>query len=348
MSIKLFVGGEDITQLVASVSTSGAHAECARTLSAEILQPVGEINIPVVALTEGKPVVFDGDGQYFVGVLVSASRSTSASTVSITAKDMGTYIKRNKIVSKIKNATPDQAAATLCAAAGIPVGDLAKASGIISRNFINVTLYDAIMTAYTLGGEKDRNYRIIMDGTNLCVEVCGEDVVGAIRPKANSIDAAYSVDVSQIVTAVDIYNSDGKLIQTVSGDISGMGEVHSVVVMSSDKDDAVASANELLKSGKIKRKATVQCLGDPNFVTGAAVFVEDTHTGLYGKFYIESDTHTWKNGIYITKLSLEWENTMDAKKAGTEIAASKSKKKSKGSSGNTKDIVMVSPTGEVY
>ena len=53
---------------------------------------------------------------------------------------------------------------------------------------------------------------------------------------------------------------------------------------------------------------------------------------MYGKFYIASDVHTWKNGLYTNKLTLAWEATMDAKAAGEAISKG-GKKKSNAESG---------------
>ena len=40
-------------------------------------------------------------------------------------------------------------------------------------------------------------------------------------------------------------------------------------------------------------------------------------TGLYGKFYIESDTHTFEDGKEMMQLTLAFSNMMDEKEGGT-------------------------------
>jgi hypothetical protein len=52
-------------------------------------------------------------------------------------------------------------------------------------------------------------------------------------------------------------------------------------------------------------------------MTGGTVVVREPYTGLYGLFYIDSDVHTWKNGLYLNKLVVNFKNIMDEKDAGT-------------------------------
>lgn len=44
--------------------------------------------------------------------------------------------------------------------------------------------------------------------------------------------------------------------------------------------------------------------------------LQEPVTGLYGLCWIDSDTHTWKGGVYTTKLVLNFRNLMDEAEAG--------------------------------
>ena len=48
-------------------------------------------------------------------------------------------------------------------------------------------------------------------------------------------------------------------------------------------------------------------------VSGYSIIVQETDTGLYGQFYIESDTHTFSCGKAQMDLTLAFENLMDEK-----------------------------------
>lgn len=60
-------------------------------------------------------------------------------------------------------------------------------------------------------------------------------------------------------------------------------------------------------------------------VSGYSIIVQDEVSGLYGQFYIESDTHTFTNGKAQMDLTLAFENLMDEE----EIEKDTNNKKSK-------------------
>ena len=82
-------------------------------------------------------------------------------------------------------------------------------------------------------------------------------------------------------------------------------------------------------------------IGNAACIAGAAVMIRESFTGLWGKFYIECDTHNWKSGTYTNALTLAWENTMDAKAAGAELKR-KGKPRPKGTA------QFVDPEGKPY
>ena len=53
--MKLYIRGRDVTGLASAVTTSGALAECARTLTAEIVQSPEGRGVPSVDLSEASP-----------------------------------------------------------------------------------------------------------------------------------------------------------------------------------------------------------------------------------------------------------------------------------------------------
>lgn len=61
-------------------------------------------------------------------------------------------------------------------------------------------------------------------------------------------------------------------------------------------------------------EASASVSGVPNdfrAVAGYSVIIQETDTGLYGQFYIESDTHTFSCGKAQMDLVLAFENLMD-------------------------------------
>lgn len=151
----------------------------------------------------------------------------------------------------------------------------------------------------------------------------GAYIAAVIRGGENLMDASYSESGENITNQVAIYDTSGKLKQTVTGDTT-MGVMREIIIESSSRAESIAAANEMIRKNALKRNATVTNVGNAECISGNAVFVYEPFTGLYGKFYIASDVHTWRNGLYTNKLTLSWEATMDAKAAGEAISKKQS------------------------
>jgi len=323
----LTINGADVTALVASVSTSGSSKECARTLKAEIVQSPIDQNIPVVSVSVGDAVTFAEDGQNFVGTVRQVQRSTASDTVTVTAKDFGVYVVNNQISAKVKNATPAEAAAVLAGQYGVPVGRLEDVPFTFSRKWVGVSLYDAMMTGYALAAaENGLVYRMWFDGTSVNIGQHGADVAALLSEDENIMQAVYSEDIQNMISQVDIVDNDGNITQTVTGDTSyGITRQQ---IQDSKGEDAIAKAQEILQSKGLVRKGTIKNLGNSACTSGRAIIVHESFTGIFGLFYIVSDQHSWKNGIYTNSLTLSWEDTMDAKAAGEALSNSSGGKSS--------------------
>ena len=83
-------------------------------------------------------------------------------------------------------------------------------------------------------------------------------------------------------------------------------------------EDPGSHAKQVLKENGLKTIITVNVLGDLRLITGNTVVVEEPVTGIQGLFWIISDSHTWRKGIYQTKLTLSLEGLMDKQTAGSE------------------------------
>lgn len=185
---------------------------------------------------------------------------------------------------------------------------------------MNVTLYEAIMTGYALAAAQNGNaYMLRVDGNAVSVIEKGAYIAAVIRGGENLMDASYSESGENITNQVAIYDASGKLKQTVTGDTT-MGVMREIIIESSSRAESIAAANEMIRKNALKRNATVTNVGNAECISGNAVFVYEPFTGLYGKFYVASDVHTWKNGLYTNKLTLAWKATMDAKAAGEAIS----------------------------
>lgn len=314
-------GTADLTKIVQSLNWSGDIGQIARQISAVIAAPASGLRLPGFALGDTVTLTLEGE-QVFTGTLVRRSRASLGNTMELTALDGGWRLVQNQGFYKFKNVKAHQAAETVCRDFGIPVSKLDASGSAHSRKFPGASLDQILATMYTLAGE-DSGKRFLprFDGQGK-LEVVEKPQTASvlIAPAANSMGIDVKEDISKLVTTVAIYSDDGKLIRTVSGQAAqDFGVSLQQVLVQRDGSDAKREAEALLEDKGLQQTVTVDCLGDPRLLTGNAVILKENATGAAGLFWIDGDTHTWKNGQYFCNLKLNFRNLMNETSGGSEL-----------------------------
>jgi len=328
----------DVSGLAPTITWSGDYQQCARSLEFGLLSSPTDKDIPVVKCSLGDAVSFEQDStELFEGWIFSREKSTDGSTIDLGCFDRGFYLNKNEAFYKFTNSTPEAITRRVAADFGIPVGDIAQTGIKITRNFPGVSLYNIIETAYTLASQENgKKYHILFKGAKLCViEKKVTDNTLIIEGGSNLMDATMSESIEDMVNQVTIYDNSGKHIKTVTNaEAVKLYGVMQNYLEQSDSEDTAAKAQKLLKDNGVKQKITVDNLGNTANITGGTVVVHEPYTGVYGLFYINSDSHEWKNGLYLNKLTLDFKNIMDEQDAGELPNKDGSKTSSKSSKSN--------------
>ena len=117
-----------------------------------------------------------------------------------------------------------------------------------------------------------------------------------------------------------IYTDTGRLVRTVSdGESAALYGQFQHILTQRDGEDAGAEAQAWLEDNGLQQTMTVECLGDPALISGNAVLLRDNTAQAAGLCWIDADTHTWKNGQYFCRLTLNFRNLMNETAAGREI-----------------------------
>lgn len=311
----------NITELCRSITWSGDYRNCARTLRFSPITSDVDRHLPRA------PTELGGSAQFWRGseLLMDAyslerSRDSLGTTIDVTAYDRGLYLKRNSTYKRFEQQTAEAAAAALCGEFGIQTGALAATGVPISRNFLGVNLYKIIMTLYTLAADQTgEKYRIRFRGPKLEVvrmEQTAETIL--LKPGCNLLYATTRESASAMTNSVAIYDDNFQRLQVVEdGEAVRLYGLMQAAVRASATEDPAATAKKMLEENGLKTTITLQCLGNPKLITGNTVAVQEPVTGVSGLFWILSDTHTWKNGIYQTKLTVDLQELMDSQTAGS-------------------------------
>lgn len=323
-------GTMDISDLVPSITWSGEYTQAARKLEFGIVSSPYDKSIPKVNLELGKMVKFYSDGkELFRGYIFSKDKSYNGNDVSYTAYDGCIFLLKNEWAYNFKDVTAENIASKVCATFNLPVGALVKTLAKVKKKFLGVSLYDIIMTAYTIAASKTKKkYMCICKKGKISVIEKGKEVLLIkFENGSNIIDSNFSEDINDLVSKVVIVNDSGsKVAEAKNYDwIKKYGSFQKVMKKEEGKN-AVSQANAALQG--VTKKMSITGIGDTSCLTGCGVKVYDSYTGLTGLFYIDSDTHTWDNGFYSLDLNLNLQNMMDTVEAGED-----EEKSSTGSSG---------------
>lgn len=315
-------GTQTLTKLAPTITVSGDYQQCARMLDFDVLSSMTDVNTPKVDIPLGASALFmDDDQEIFMGNVMSREKGTENGTISFHCIDWGFYLNRNRGSYKFSGDTPEQITRRVCADFGVTVGAIAPAKTKIKRNFFGSTLYEIIRTAYNLDGEATgKKYHIAFEGRELCVREKVKDTSSpTLAPGVNIIGMNVSEGVEQMVNRVVIYDKDDKLIKKI-GDENAQklyGVMQEYIKQSGD-ESVLDKAQKLIDDNGYSQKITTDNLGDARLVTGGSIIVREPYTDTFGLFYIDRDVHTWKNGLYFNKLTLNFQAIVDDKLSGTE------------------------------
>lgn len=326
MAIKILITNNsktlDITELVQTVTWSGDYQQCARTLEFELTaSSFADKNVPVIKCELGSAVTLKQNSTIlFEGYIFERQKNTDSNVINITCYDRTIYLKRNEAYYTFGGETAEVITRRICSEFDIKIGSIATTGVKINRNFMGVSLYNIIMTCYTIASEKTgKQYIIRFKNSELNVlekKVTDETLV--IEGGTNLMSASTTESISNVINQVVIYNSDDVLIKTQkNADSVKLYGLMQSYLKQSEGEDVTDKAKKLLLDNDVSQTIEINNLGNIANITGGTVVVREPYTGLYGLFYIDADTHTWKQGQYYNKLTVNFKSIMDEQEAGS-------------------------------
>lgn len=317
--MKIFVGNKDLSELVETVTWSGNAGQIARKLEFTIAKNTEDPNFPNVTVNEGDQVLLQEDGGSYVfgGIIFDIERTASSNVVRYLAYDLLFYVNGSEL-TKDYTGTPEEIAREVCSALGINAGNMAATGISIHNPCVKKTGYQVIQSSYTAAARQNgKKYMMVMEKiSQVSVIEKGQDSGVILTGDANLSDATYKTTLQNLVNRVLITDKNGAVTGTVE-DVESQNRYGTIqkILEQEEGSDAAAEARNMLHG--VDPSATVNGIPDDvRAVAGYAVLVQDMYTGLYGKFYIESDSHQYANGESSMTLSLSFQNLMDEVEPG--------------------------------
>ena len=314
--MKLITGGKDLSELIETITWAGDTKQVARTLKFTVAKNKQDKNFPAVIINEGDEVILQDDAgkDIFGGIIFDIDKAAASRVESYLAYDLMFYIN-NSDINQLFDGTPETIVPEICRELGIDAGEMAVTGIHVSVPCFGKKAYEAIMMAYTAASKKNGSkYIPLMANINKVSVVEKGKLCGAVMTgDYNLIEATYKSTLQNLVNRILITDKSNNVVKIVedTASIQKYGLVQRTLKQN-DGEDAAADAQKML----VTTKGSASVSGIPNdfrAVSGYSIIVQETDTGLYAQFYIESDNHTFSAGKAQMDLTLAFENLMDEK-----------------------------------
>lgn len=305
---------KDITKYVESVEWEGSDTQASRTAT---LSVIFNYNKKVyVNIKNGDLVYLNESKDIFIGIVTYCERTGEVGTISYTARDFMHYLLRSQGSYNFKKTTPEKIAKKVCADLLIQTGSLyATKTYLKSKLYENETYYNIIVDSYNsaakmMSSKYPPAFMPAMSGIKLSVIIKGQSSGITLSSKNDITSSEFCQDTESMVNTVNIVNDKGAIIGTVSNNsnIKKYG-VYRSTYKKEDGVNAKNAAKQLLTG--LNKEATIESIGYIQCIAGYSVIIQDAETKLKGKFYIESDKHTWKDGVHTMQLTLKFSNELE-------------------------------------
>lgn len=297
-----------------SLTWSGTDTQCSREMSFTLPANAYRSDIGVPKLALGDVVcLYDGAKQLMAGVVTTREKSAEVGTFSYTAQDFMSYLLRSSATYKFKKHTAEYITKKVCGDVKVKTVDLAKTGYSIPKLICeDMPLYDIMIKAYRKAkGHTGKKYLPIMRGRKVSVIIKGKSSGVTLTQDSNISDASYSDTVDNMIDRVRIYSEKGKRLGMVQNkkNVSKYG-IYQATYTKEKKVNAKKAAKAMFEG--VTKEASVTAIGDVRAISGYSIKIQDKATGLSGKFYITSDSHTFEGGMHTMTLSLAWKNEMES------------------------------------
>ena len=315
--MKLMWKDKNITGYTTSVTWTGSAKQAARSVAFNVAYSPNDKEVKVLNIKLGDKIVFypgypDDTKTKFVGMVTGRDRKSEAGELSYTARDGMMHLLRTSGTYKFVNKTPEKITSLVCKDVKVKTGNLAKTKIPIQKIFFQErSYYEIIMAAYTKAYRKNKKQYIAqMNRDKLEVIEKGKIIPDFyIRQGERITDSSYSENIDNMVNRVYIYNSSNQKIGSISN--SKWEDKFGIFQNAISVDSGSGTQEAKAELHGVDKTASLTMIGDCRCVSGLGVIIEDSRTGLKGKFWIENDSHQWSGGIYTTTLELAFKNIMD-------------------------------------
>lgn len=235
--------------------------------------------------------------RFLLGLSQRGKKSAEVGTYSYSADDFMSYLLRSTATYKFKKHMAEYIVRKVCGDLKIQTVNLAKTGYSIPELFCeDMAVYEIMIKAYRKAkAHTGKKYMPAMRGRKETVNTKGTASGVTLSQDSNISDASYSDTLNNMIDRVRIYSEKGKKLGMVQNkkQVKKYG-IYQAAYTKEQKVNVKKAAKAMLEG--VSKEANVSAIGDVRAKAGYSIKIQDKATGLSGKFYITSDSHTFEGG----------------------------------------------------
>lgn len=324
MSLIILKGGQgyDVTQLVEQVKWRGRKGSSSRTLNVKLIDDDGYKHArSEIDVEQGHQCIFNYNGQELFRGIIMTQTQTNRKALSFTAYDNGIYLANNKDTFTYENKTASDVFRDCCTRFGLPMGEVANCTYKIPElTKSKTTAFDAIADALSLDFDATgiRHY-VASEKGKLKLLTRRENILQwVIEVGENLSTYTYTRSIENIKTRVKMVSKEGTTLAEKSN--AALEKKIGVFQEIEKPDESLTTAqiNDLIASmldekSTPERTLDVEAMGIAEVISGIGVYIIIPELGLSRTFYVDSDTHTFKDNMHTMSLKLNYANDLEKK-----------------------------------
>ncbi len=321
----IIVKGEqayDVTQLVEQIKWMGRKGSSSRTLNVSLIDDDGyKRSRSGIDIEQGHQCLFCYNGQELFRGIIMTQTQNERKKLTFTAYDNGIYLANNKDTFTYENKTASDVFQDCCTRFGLPVGEIAECTYKIPElTKSKTTAFDAIADALSLDFDATgiRHY-VTSEKGKLNLLTRRENILQwVIEIGQNLVTYSYTRSIENIKTRVKMVSKEGTTLAEKSN--VELEEKIGVFQEIEKPDESLTTAqiNDLIESmldekSTPQRTLDIEAMGIAEVISGIGVYIIIPELELSRTFYVDSDTHIFKDNLHTMTLKLNYANDLTKK-----------------------------------
>lgn len=335
--------GYDVTELVQQVKWSGRKGSSSRTIEVTMLDDEDRTDRAEIDVEKGHQCIFSYNGAELFRGIIMRLQQTGKKQLTFKAYDNGIYLANNKDTFNYSGKTLGEIFKDVCTRFGMPYSTCSATSYKIPeltkpKTTAYDTLCDAMSQTYVATGQR---YYIDSQKGSLRLLRRQENIMQwVIEVGVNIISYTNTVSIEKIKTRVKLLSDEGTVLaektnSTLEKAIGVMQDIDTPdeTLNTAQLQELVASM--LTEKSTPERSLKIDALGIPDVISGLGVFVIIPSLNISKTYYVDEDSHIFKDNYHKMSVTLNLANDSEYDKSASSTSTSSSSSGGTSKSGGT-------------